>query len=193
MNLTEAKKYILNRLEKELSNGLHYHGVHHTKDVYHVMESLLEKENMDEEDAIILKTSALYHDTGFLFEYHHNEDLAIGLCREVLPGFGYSEIQIEKIAGIIHSTKMHIQPESSMEKLMSDADFDYLGRTDVFDIAASLHEELKAHGYQFSPIEWINIQIDFLKKHRFYSATSLSSREEGKQHYLNTLLKELSE
>ncbi len=40
MNYHAAKAFILDKLEKELSNKLTYHGLHHTLDVLYITEEL---------------------------------------------------------------------------------------------------------------------------------------------------------
>ena len=61
-----AKKYILQRLEHELSDHLYYHGVHHTKDVLKITKKLCKDEKVSKTDTTLLKTAALFHDAGFL-------------------------------------------------------------------------------------------------------------------------------
>ena len=67
----------------------------------------------------------MYHDSGFLFEYQDNERLAVRLIKEVLPSFGYNKKQMKAISEVILSTQVHSQPSSLLQKIMSDADYDY--------------------------------------------------------------------
>lgn len=72
MDFENAKQYIINRLKNELSNELYYHGLHHTLDVYNATIKLAEMEAISSEDLVLLKTSALFHDAGFIEQYSHN-------------------------------------------------------------------------------------------------------------------------
>ena len=106
----------------------------------------------------------------------------------MLPNFGYSQKQIEIIATIINSTKPSVKPTNILEEIMSDADYDYLGRSDYNVIANKLREEMTLYGYNFSEIEWVNYQLNFLEnKHKFYTSTAQNIREIGKRNTINKL------
>ena len=187
MDFKNAKKYILNRLETELKPNLYYHGVHHTNDVYEASIRIAELEGLSQEEKIIINTAALYHDSGFIYQYEHNEEVAAQLVAVVLPKFGYNDSQIKEIAKIILSTKIRARPSSLFEKIMSDADYDYLGRHDVTDIAATLHKELFEYDFKFSEQEWNEMQIKFLEKHLYFTESSLALRRPKKLEYYEYL------
>lgn len=187
MDFKGAKKYILERLEKELSPSLYYHGVHHTLDVYEVSIKIAEVENLSQEEKVIINTAALYHDSGFLFEYDDNERLAVRLVKEILPIFGYNKKQMQAISEVILSTQLQVRPSSLLQKIMSDADYDYLGREDNVKIANSLHRELGENGFSFNDKEWNDMQIRFLNKHQYHTEFSIELRREKKWDYLRDL------
>jgi HD superfamily phosphodiesterase len=182
-----AKKYIIERLETELKPNLYYHGIHHTLDVYEVSIKLAELENLNQEEKVIINTAALYHDSGFVYQYEHNEVLAVKMINEVLPKFGYNEKQIKIIGDIILTTRLKARPISLLEKIMSDADYDYLGRSDVNKIATTLHKELSEYGVPFSIEEWNELQIKFLKKHHYHTESSIQLRRPNKLAYYEYL------
>lgn len=183
MDFKNAKKYILDRLEGELKPNLHYHGVHHTVDVYEASIRIAELEGLNQEEKVIINTAALYHDAGFIYQYEHNEEVAAQLVKVVLPKFGYQEKEIDEIKKIILSTKIKARPSTLYEKIMSDADYDYLGRNDVAIIAETLHKELFEYDFKFSEDEWNEVQIKFLEKHLYYTQSSLTLRRPKKLEY----------
>lgn len=183
MDFKNAKKYILDRLEGELKPNLHYHGVHHTVDVYEASIRISELEGLNQEEKVIINTAALYHDAGFIYQYEHNEEVAAQLVKVVLPKFGYQEKEINEIEKIILSTKIKARPSSIYEKIMSDADYDYLGRNDVATIAGTLHKELFEYDFKFSEDEWNELQRKFLEKHLYYTQSSLTLRRPRKLEY----------
>jgi HD superfamily phosphohydrolase YqeK len=185
MDFKNAKKYIIKRLETELPDNLHYHGIHHTIDVYEASIKLAELEKLPEEEKIIIHSAALYHDVGFIFQYENNEVLAVELIKEVLPSFKYNEKQIEMIGKIILSTQITARPLSLLEKIMSDADYDYLGRDDVKKIADTLHKELHEQGFKFSEKEWNELQLKFLRKHQYHTPSAIETRRDKKIEYYN--------
>ncbi len=192
MNYFEAHRYIVNRLEGELSDDLVYHGLHHTLDVIATTELIAKIEGMSFQEITIAKTAALYHDTGFIFEYENNERLAIELAQETLPEFGYTDSEIEIISGMIEATISHIKPRNHLEKIMVDADFDYFGREDFEAIAGTLYIELIKHGIEYSAKQWDEVQMLFLQKHSYYTNFSIANRLPIKQKSLSKLIKRLS-
>ncbi len=188
MDFNSAKKYIIQELETKLSKNLYYHGIHHTIDVYEATIKLAELEKLNEEETIIVKTAALFHDSGFLFRYEHNEELAVNLAEKILPSFNYNDYAIKTIGEIILTTRVAARPKTMLEKIMSDADFDYLGREDVYKIAATLYKELIEFGVYFSPEEWNVLQYKFLKKHQYYTKSAIKLRSKSKAEYLNYIV-----
>ncbi len=189
LDLKGAKKYIINRLEKDLNPNLYYHGLHHTLDVYDISMKISEREGITEEEADMVSTAALYHDSGFLFRYLNNEALAVKLVREILPLFGYKTKQIKIIGDIILTTRIEKRPDTLLEKIMCDADYDYLGRgsEETLKIADTLRVELGENGFPFTEGEWNSIQLKFLKKHEYYTKSSLELRRPPKLEYYEYL------
>lgn len=182
MNFLGAKKYILDRLEKDLPNNLTYHGYHHTIDVYNMSIDIAENEGItDIEELTLLKTGALYHDCGFLKTYKGHEDESCVIARESLVQFNYTPDQIETVCNLIHATRIPQSPQSKIEQILADADLDYLGRDDFQSIANSLFLELKSIGALKSESEWNRIQVGFLETHRYFTHTSIGRRKKEKQ------------
>jgi class 3 adenylate cyclase len=181
------KEYVLNRLEKELPDNLLYHSLHHTIDVMNAVERIGKKEALNEEEQLLLNTAALLHDTGYLFTYHKNEELAIRIAKKILPDFGYTPAQIRIIAGIIRTTKIRSIPKTKLQQIMNDADYDYLGRNDYFKIARKLFEELKLQDINIDAKQWLIMQIKFIKKHKYYTQTQINERNITKQKNLHIL------
>ena len=101
INYKNAEKYIIKRLAGDLPEGLHYHGIHHTKDVCEAVERLAIWEGVKGEELYLLKTAALYHDAGFIDSYESNEPIGANLAKEMLPSFGYTEDQIKQVIELI--------------------------------------------------------------------------------------------
>ena len=188
MDFRQMREHIMNRLKSLLPENLSYHKLRHSLDVEKAVKRFSKLEGIENEEITLLKTAALFHDAGFIVQYDDNEDFAIEMVKSMLPNFGYSQKQIEIIATIINSTKPSVKPTNILEEIMSDADYDYLGRSDYTVIANKLREEMTLYGYNFSEIEWVNYQLNFLEnKHKFYTSTAQNIREIGKRNTINKL------
>lgn len=190
MRLDRAKQYILERLHSDLPDHLYYHGVHHVLDVLKATLTLAEGEQIQEADALVLlQTAALYHDSGFIYTYKEHERRSCEIVRTVLPAFEYNDAQIDQLCGMIMATKIPQSPQNHLEKILCDADLDYLGRADFVPIAQSLFEELYGLGMINDKNSWKELQVSFLREHRYWTYTARQSRDQTKQQHLESLLR----
>lgn len=184
---------IINRLRSLLPENVIYHDVPHTLNVEKAVIRYGKLEGLSDEEIILLRTAALYHDTGFIRQYEHNEDFGMAMAQNSLPAFGYSEEQIDIICKIIEATKFEVQPRTLLEEIMCDADHDYLGRPDYHIIAKKLREEMSEFGIQMSDIKWIEYQLNFLEfQHVYYTDTAKNIRTYGKLARISDLRNQLN-
>ncbi len=187
MNYHTTKAFILNKLDRELSKKLTYHGLHHTLDVLHSTEELCYFEKVSPYHRLLLKTAALFHDSGFTISNEDHERHGCILARQCLPGFGYASREVELICGMIMATKIPQRPRNYLEAIICDADLDYLGRDDFYDIGNTLFEELKAYNVLQTEEAWNKLQVKFLEQHRFFTSTNLGRRAPKKKRFLKEL------
>ena len=187
MDYKAAKKFILKKLQRELSDELTYHGLHHTLDVLHSVEELCMLENIPLYEALLVKTAALFHDTGFIIGSHRHEEYSCEIASHYLPQFDYTADEIARINTMIRATKIPQQPQDKLSQLLCDADLDYLGRDDFYRIGATLFEELRMRAVVEEEESWQKIQISFLEQHRFFTATNQRRRAPKKALFLEEL------
>lgn len=188
MNYEAAKKYIITRLEKELDPRLTYHSLSHTLDVLESAVRLADMEQLPETEKLLLMTACLYHDSGMLITYRGHEDASIMICREKLPEFEYSAEEISAVCRMINTTKLPQCANKPADKILCDADLDYLGRPDFFMISHKLKYEwdiLNIH--PTSLFEWYRIQKDFLSGHRYFTKSAKELRQEFKMQILSQI------
>jgi len=185
MDLQQAERFIRELLSEKLPAELYYHDVEHTFDVTEAAIRLAGMEGVtDAGDLDRLRTAALFHDSGFVVNYAEHEAEGCSLARIHLPGFGYSPDDIAAINRMIMATRMPQSPETALEKILCDADLDYLGRDDFDEISAKLKAEWKARGKDYSVTEWNALQRTFLSGHRYWTASAVGLREAKKQEHL---------
>lgn len=191
MEYEKLKKLILNRLKENLPEHLSYHSVMHVKDVIDSVEKIAKSEKVNDEDLLLLKTAALFHDTGFLFGSKNHEEKSCDIAAEYLLDYGYSQEQLDKIKGMIMATKIPQTPHNHLEQILADADLDYLGRNDFFVIGDKLFEELSMFGIVNSERDWNLLQEKFLESHHYFTETAINSRKEKKQDNLDIIKSKL--
>jgi class 3 adenylate cyclase len=177
----DLQELILDKLEKELPKSLFYHNVKHTVDVVTQVELIGLGEGVSDEELLILKTAALFHDTGHTIGYDDHEHNSTLIAKEILPDYYYTQPQIEQICNLIMATKLPPNPKDKLEEILCDADLDYLGRSDMIPVSNALFMELKEQDKIGDINEWNRMQIKFISGHQYFTYTARNLREVNKQ------------
>lgn len=175
-----AEKHIIRLLETGMP-PLKYHNIDHIYDVLSAALTIAEHEKTSGEDIQLLRIAALMHDAGFIHSPKNHEEKGAEMVKEILPAFGFSSGQIETISSMILATRIPQSPATPLEKILCDADLDYLGRDDFYEVGGKLLEELKGLGVVETEREWNLVQKTFLESHRFHTDYSKKLREETKK------------
>ena len=141
----------------------------------------------------LLRIAVLFHDSGFTVGPKDHEERGCNMAREILPGFDYSEDEIETICGMILATKYPQKPNNHLEEIICDADLDYLGRDDFFEIGNTLFKEMKEQGSLSDEDEWNRLQESFLVSHSYLTKSAISLRNAKKQEHLDMVRKVLKD
>jgi uncharacterized protein len=86
------------------------------------------------------------------------------------------------------ATRIPQSPLTKLEKVLCDADLDYLGRKDFYEIGGRLLEELKEEGVVETEREWNLVQKTFLESHRYHTRFSKENREAKKREHIQEIL-----
>ena len=177
----KVKSIVVNKLSA-LSSDLTYHCLDHTLDV--VMQSAriaAEEKITNRRDLLLLKIAALYHDTGFLHTYAAHE---LKSCEIFLADADALNITSEEktiICNLIMATQIPQVPVTLLEKIICDADLDYLGREDFFSIGDNLRKEFLRFKIVANDEQWELLQMNFLQNHQYHTRSSKKLREPAKQ------------
>ncbi len=193
IQFTDIQEIILDKLEKELPDYLFYHNVKHTVDVVTEVELIGWGEGCTDEEILLLKTAALFHDAGHTIAYDNHEYHGTLLAKEMLPKYNYSPEQIERICSTIMATQLPPKPTNLLENIICDSDLDYLGRSDFIPVSNTLYEELKAQNKMGSLNDWNKIQVKFISGHQYFTETARSLREVNKQLQIDRIQKLITE
>ena len=181
------EQIILPRLKKELNPLLIYHNIEHTLDVLDKALLIAKKEGIkDKKQLLLLKTAALYHDSGFIFIYKNHEDKGCEIVRKDLAEF-FTPDELNCICGMIMATKIPQTPHSHLEKIICDEDLDYLGRDDFEPISKNLYKEFIDFDILKKEVVWDRVQISFFESHHYFTQTSISLRQQMKSKHLQIL------
>lgn len=185
----DIQEIYLDKLEKELPDYLYYHNVKHTIDVITQAELIGWGEGVTDHELLLLKTAALFHDMGQIEGSINHEERSCEYARKYLKQHKYTEEEINKICEIIMATKLPPKPKNLLEKIICDADLDYLGRSDFIPVSDTLFRELKEQNIIDDINEWNKMQVKFLTNHAYFTDTAKKLREVNKQDQIERIKK----
>jgi exopolyphosphatase/pppGpp-phosphohydrolase len=145
-------------------------------------------EGVTDEEILLLKTAALFHDAGHIIAYDKHEYHGTVMAQEYLPKYNYSPDQIKRICELIMATKLPPKPNNLLEKIMCDSDLDYLGRSDFIPVSNTLYKELKEQKKIGTLNDWNKIQLNFISEHQYFTKTAQSLREVNKQKQIERIM-----
>ncbi len=177
----DLEELVLSQLKNELPTSFKYHNIKHTIDVCTQVEVLGRAEGLNSKELLLVKTAALLHDTGYMISSVKHEIQSVRIAKEILPKYGYTKSEIEAINQLIMVTEKNSQPKLLMEKIIKDADLDYLGRADFIPLSEKLWEEVCAFNGKLSQKDWNRKQYEFISKHVYYTTTAKNLRQVNKE------------
>ena len=172
MQFDKAYSFLIQKLESELPKYLTYHNVTHTQDVLENVQHLAASENIPDHETILLKTAALFHDSGMLETYKGHEEISCKMAEKWLPEFDYSKEEIAQICSLIMATKMPQSPKNKLQEIICDADLYYLGTDNYLIKSNKLYEELLAVGIVKDRSQWRDMEIEFLQSQSYFTESA---------------------
>ena len=176
----KLRNKVLGILNTELPKELYYHDMQHTLSVLKECNKYAVREQLTSHQSKLLRLGALLHDVGFTISSENHEAVGAEIAKNLMTKYGFSKKDIEIVRGLIMATKIPQQPKNLMEKIICDADLDYLGKSEFYTISNELYKELKHRNLIGSKKDWDKVQIKFLENHHFHTAFSKKHRQPEK-------------
>lgn len=187
-NFAELHDEVFHLLDHQLPSFLTYHSPKHTKYVLEQAEYISKQENVSEYDLYLIKVASLFHDVGFIRQYKDHEEAGCEITKEFMDRYSFDPIDAQKIFGMIMATKIPQRPHTLLEKIVADADLEYLG-TDLFDkVSQFLFRELKYLEPDLDIRAFNLIQIKFISAHTYHTDFCKNHREAKKLQNLKELI-----
>jgi len=151
-------------------------------------EYLCRQENIEGRDLYLVKIAALFHDIGFIQHTHRHEEIGCEMCAEKLSKHLFTAQEIRSVCGMIMATKIPQKPKTLLEKIVADADLEYLGTDQFYPISNNLFHEFRHYDPQLTIERFNEIQVNFMRRHHFHTDYCIANREAKKQQHLEELI-----
>ncbi|EAQ49539.1 MULTISPECIES: Pycsar system effector family protein [Leeuwenhoekiella] len=190
-SFSKADQFVLELFKEKLPNSYLYHNYNHTVRVVKSTKEIIENSqiNVKQKEALIL--AAWLHDTGYTVTRDGHEKASVEIAKEYMAKENIDAETQELVEQLIASTKMGVEPQNELERILKDADNSHFAKDYYAQTSEFLRQELLlTETKKFSPAEWReeNIQM-FTHKHKFYTDYAARNWKSQKDENLISLLK----
>ncbi len=168
--LQQVEQFVSELLDAKLSPKNHYHNIEHTRKVVEIVSQIAQNENCNEQEILLLKIAAWFHDVGYIEQDEEHEEAGVKIFHNFLEKENIPEADVTTVEKLILATKMGEAPTGKLEKIIKDADCAHVAFQDFFETTERLRLELESKKEQKLPkYEWMVQNKGFLSKHKFYT------------------------
>lgn len=171
IKLQDIEEMIIKLFDEEAPPNLYFHNSSMVKSISNQVELLSGAENLPEEEYINLKLASVFLLTGYITDYEKPMEASLRLVEEMLPGYGFSQQNVEITNKIIMNSFSDHQ-ECPSDNILHDARYDYLGRVDYFKLTEKLLRERTEYGKHSDTKTWIDSLIRQQYDHQFITKTA---------------------
>ena len=181
--LVRAEAFVRNVFDDSRWEGFSFHSINHTIRVCKKADEFGKGSALNEDDYLALMLAAMFHDTGYAFNYSDHETESVRIFQDFIGTEEYDGS--EMVEQLILATGTSAEPlNSELEKIMHDIDRIGVGLPDFFEIGNMLRDEWAAkENRKFSDGEWAQLQLDYLDQTGFL--TEYGREKFGKQRLRN--------
>lgn len=190
--LQEAEVFVTNLFQERLDTKFSFHNLDHTKSVVLGIETLCKAEKLDEETTTVLLLSGWFHDSGYIECSDNHEKQSVNIALEFLNAKNIAVGIQEKVANLIMATKFGYSPSNKLEKIIKDADNIHLADKNYPNTLQQLRDEWElSSNKKYCNEDWYHLNVDFLKKHQYYTNFAKDNWQNLKELNLNIIEQKL--
>ena len=188
--ISAAEQYVVNLFTQKIGKEFSFHSFNHTREVVLHTELIAGNYELSEEDHTAVLLAAWFHDTGYAagLKKHHEEE-SQKVATEFLRKYNAPQSLIDKVNGCIIATRMPQSPSNLIEQIICDADLFHLGTKDFKERNKLLRQEINAlEEEKIGKKEWVNLNIEFLDRHRYFTDYAREMLDPVKRTHLEDLV-----
>lgn len=166
----QAKNFVLDILENQLSEKCVFHSADHTLDVYNNSLIIGRESGLSADDLNCLAISAIFHDVGYVKVNKGHEKVSADFARSFLSAIQVENCYIEQVEKAILATKIPQLPKDSISKALCDADLMHLTYPEYFENIKKMRLEWQLTGRaHLSEKEFHQQSIVFFTLHKYHT------------------------
>jgi len=177
LRLLDLEEEVLGMIEEKSHEKYDFHNMKYAIDIYTTVELLARAESLSKEETLLAITAGLLLITGRYNNYKKWIDESAIYARNILQKYKYSDRQIEIIVNLINSLNDPFHPKTLAEKIICDACYMYIGRSDYPIRAMDHFREYNMVKETVSLDKWKKNEISFMQEYAFHTNTARVLRE----------------
>lgn len=189
--IEKAENYIADFFRKNIGAEYVYHDWQHTENVVEAVKELGTGLGLDIKEIEMLQVAAWFHDSGYDKGAEGHEERGSEYAEQFLKKYKYSTDYIATVKRLIMATKIPYQPVDVLEEVICDADLSHLGKKVYWDRCGRVRQELLiTKSIVMSEQEWVDFELDFLNRHRYFTTVAEDLYNDRKLKHIKQLRKQ---
>ncbi len=165
---TDARQYIVELFQRELSEDHRFHDLAHTLSVKETALIVGREMGLSDEQLELLELAGLFHDSGFTKTYIGHEQESQKIAQAFLRERSYLADKTQQVLALIAATRPEYIPQNEFEKVIRDADMGHLGREHYLLATENLRYEWKVFlDKEYEDLDWLRTNFTFLEQHEY--------------------------
>lgn len=165
-----TEQFVTDLLTTKLDRKICYHNLQHTLSVRNSAVQIASLSGVNAEEQELIELACLLHDVGITEVYQNHEPASARIGARFLREQSYPEDKIKIVEACIAVTNPAALPTGLLQEIVRDADYGHLGSADYNDQLDNLRQEWKdVLGRWEEDREWYQLNLDFIKKHDYYT------------------------
>ncbi|HUQ66488.1 MAG TPA: Pycsar system effector family protein [Flavitalea sp.] len=189
--ISAAEQFVVDLFSQKIGKEFCFHSFNHTREVVLHTELIAGNYELTEEDHTALILAAWFHDSGYsagLKNSHEEEGQKI--ATDFLHKHNAPQTLIDKVNGCIIATRMPQSPATLIEQIICDADLFHLGTKGFKERNKLLRQEINTFEEEkISKKDWVNLNIEFLERHRYFTDYAREMLDPVKKTHLESLIR----
>jgi len=188
--LHEIEAYIKDYFAQHISPEYVFHDLEHTVQTVAAAHIIGEGFHLTEKEMMLLQVAVWFHDTGYSEGSVNHEERSCTNADHYLRG-KITDEELQIVFGCIRATKVPQQPNTTLEKIICDADLSHLGMELYWDRTGKYRQELILTGRNvMSEQEWVEFELNFMLAHEYHTAVAQDLFNKRKAKHIQQLLKQ---
>ncbi|RFM27347.1 HD domain-containing protein [Deminuibacter soli] len=189
--LNKEAKYVARCFKKKGKDKLCFHNFAHTRYVVKQVKRIIRGMKLPENDVFVLLSAAWFYDTGYLLTGDTGTMSAFS-AQAFLEDQPEDKTIAPQVASLLTAVYSRQKPQNLPEEILSDAVQVYLAKRSFWKKNELCRKETAwLQHRKISKAEWMQVTLDFMEHHTYYTSYCRAALDTAKQENLHKLRSKL--